>query len=308
MTYSKVEDPNILAQLNKGYTQVTDPNILSQLNEVSNTKAEEPESFLSKLPRNIAIGLTHLGRDIHNLPHDQVKSLENLFQGLGQGIKTPLTDMQQPKHKNISDYLPNDTQNYGDIFGQKGEGTLMDRILQKGVEYAPEVGMGASALYHLPITKFPGTRVLKEVKKQMQERNVGNLKVPESIFKDIEQNKFLSNTQPNRNLLEKAREGGYNDLFNLQSDLGGVERSHTRDLFNSANRQFGKDVGANRQELLGAMKDELSKLGHEDLAEMLSHGQNLYRQYMKFRPYRNAALGLGLSSIPGFSILKKLMP
>ncbi len=37
---------------------------------------EEP-GFLSKLPRNIAIGLTHLGRNVHNLPHDITKGVES---------------------------------------------------------------------------------------------------------------------------------------------------------------------------------------------------------------------------------------
>ncbi len=276
----------------------------------SSPEMEEPDLSTHPL-RDIMIGLTHAGRNLHNLPHDQVKSLEDIFSKLGsnfEGIVGPKFSEQRKEHKKISDYLPYDARDFGDIYGQKGEGNLLDKIIQGGVEHAPELATIYQIGKHLPLTKFPATKALNEVKKQIGERNIKNLKVPEHILKDIVENKFMRNTQPNRNLLEKAKEGGYEDLFNLQSDLGQIERSHTRDPFSASNRQFGRDVGATRQELLSSMKDELGNLGHEDLAKFLSHGQNLYIKYMKVRPYRNAALSLGLTAIPGYKYGKKLIP
>ncbi len=314
MTRQKVTDPALLAQLGESPRQkVTDPNLLAQLN---GSEEEDAAAYLDNLPppegshpfRDILIGLTNAGKNIHNMPHDSAQGLEGSLGQLGQsfeGLPIPKTNNQQFK---LSEHLPHDVNNYAEAFGQKGEGTMLDKFIQKGLEHAPEIYGGVKLLSKLPITSYPGTKALSQVQKAIQERGVGKMKVPEHIFKDIKDNKFLRNTQANRNLLEEAKKGNYKDLFALQSDLGGLERSHGRDMFNAANRQFGKDIGTTRQDLLSAMKSELSKLGHEDLAELLSHGQNRYRQFMKFRPYRNAALGLGLASMPGYNLLKKLIP
>lgn len=296
------------------------------------------ESYL----RDIAIGLSKLGHKTLNTPYDLAKNLEEQGTKFGNEINKTLpmdkytdtnrlpnnkSQLQQlvesfNKENKVPDSLKNEGWNgsfaeriphqqehdFAQLLGQEGEPSLTHFIAQKGFEYAPELALAGKALYELPITKYPGTRALNKLKKEVNARSIKKIETPKHIFQDIEHNKFLSNTQPNRNLLEKAKTGKYNDLFDLQSDLGKLERSYTRDYFNAANRQFGKDIGTTRQELLKSMKEQLSKLGHEDLAELLSHGQNKYRQYMKLRPYMHGAAGLGLSAIPGYNILKKLMP
>ncbi len=293
--------------------------------------------------RDIAAGLAGLGHRTLNAPYESAKEIQKLSSPMADLFKEKLNlekYLAPKKEESSPGYLENlankfnqknkvpesminkdwnklfDVKNiphqqeydFSKMLGQQGEGTLVDKAIQKGITYAPELVSLGALLRKLPITAGPGKRVLNQVKKEIEKRGVEKLNTPEHIFEDIEQNKFLRNTQPNRNLLERAKQGGYNELFDLQSDLGGIERGYTRDPFSAANRQFGKDVGKNRQELLESMRNELSNLGHEDLAELMKHGQKLYRQYMKVRPYRNAALALGVTGIPGYKYAKKLIP
>lgn len=321
----------------KYYSDVPKEDFYSKLG-VKNQPEPQEESFSDKLPRNIASGLLGLGQRGVNAPYNTAKEVQNITKPISDVFeeKLPINkyfDKNKPgyfqkvvdqfnKEHNVPEHLKNPNwgvnveniphlkeRNFAQMLGQKGEGTLMDRLIQGGIEHAPELAGIGTLLYHAPITKYPAARSLNKVKKEIGERGVGNLNLPEHIIKDIEENKFLRNTQPNRNLLERAKQGGYEDLFDLQSDLEKVGRSHRNDMFNAANRQFGKDIGATRQELLDSMREELSNLGHEDLAQLLSKGQNQYRQYMKFKPYRNMALGAGVASlgIPGFKYIKKLM-
>lgn len=168
-------------------------------------------------------------------------------------------------------------------------------------------GIGGVAS-ELPIRKVVGAKYLNKVEKELKSRGVSPLKVPEEIFEDIIQNKFLSNTSANRRLLEKARQGEYKDLFSLQSDLGQRERAYLKDVFSAANRQFGRDIGETRRGLLNEMRSLISQQGHEDLAKLLSHGQNRYRQYMKLRPYMIGAGGLVASTqLPYYKQIKQLL-
>ena len=45
---------------------------------------------------------------------------------------------------------------------------------------------------------------------------------------------------------------------------------------------------ATRNKLLSDMHKELQSLGHEDISALLKKGQDEYRRYAKFKPYRNA--------------------
>ncbi len=282
------------------------------INELA--QEQESENPLLKFARNIAAGTGQMQRRLYNTLHDLAKLAEEtaytspearfLRAHLPESIKKHIPEF------NISSHLPYQPEfDFAKYFGQKGEGSFIDNLIQGGLKYAPELVSGGALLRQLPVTAGAGIRALEKVKKEVGRRGIGNLNIPEHIIEDIEVNRFLRNTQPNRNLLERAREGHYNDLFNLQGDLGAVERGHINDPFNAANRQFGRDVGQNRQELIENMKHGLTREGAEDLAEGMTHGQNRYRQFMKFRPYRNAALlGLAAGSIPGYKYLKKLMP
>ncbi len=176
------------------------------------------------------------------------------------------------------------------------------------MESLPALRHVGTALADIPLTRGAGARALNRVQEGLQERGMGNIRIPEEIFGDIENNEFLRNTSPNRRALERAREGAYEDLFNLQSDLGQRERAFTRDPFSAANRQFGRDIGGTRQDLLSHMRSQISEAGHEDLAELMRHGQNRYRQYMALRPYRNAALIGLVASSPLYKKLKKFIP
>lgn len=236
----------------------------------------------------------------------------DLFRGLASLTPTgimPKVNIADPKFSKMPiENVPifgmqqNPLQQLGDSAGYAA--SLIGGLMRApgAVEKAGEI------ISDIPFSKQAGVRALNKVKDELASRGGQPLKISEETINDIMTNKFLRNTKANRNLLERAKEGKYTDLFDLQSDLGQRERSYTRDIFNAANRQFGRDIGTTRQDLLKEMKQELEKQGHLDLADLLTHGQNRYRQYMQFRPYRNAAIGAGFASSPFYQKIKRLFP
>lgn len=142
MTRQKVTDPALLAQLGQSpRVKVTDPNLLAQLN--ADEKQPEQEESYFNLPRSILAGLTNLGRDLHNLPHDLAFGAENSINNVGDYLsKLTGKNIHFKNPHALSNVLPNDKTNYANVFGQKGEGTLLDTLVQKAVEHAPELYAG----------------------------------------------------------------------------------------------------------------------------------------------------------------------
>ena len=304
--YSKLKPVSDNAQ--SGFNE----SLLKPLEEEQTQEMPEEESWYSKLPRNILAGLGQMQRNAFNTPHALAEFAEGQIKNIGRPFMSPEQQKMldvipfNPLSKNIPHQSEKD---FAKFFGQQGEPTLIDTLIQKGVEHAPDIAGITSLLRKLPITKGPGVRALNKVKKQVGERGIENLNLPPHILKDIVENGFLRNTHANRNLLKKAKKGGYNELFDLQSDLARMQRAYGRNIFSAAERQLGRDIGITRDELLNHMRQELGRQGHNDLGELMRHGQNRYRQYMQFKPYRNAAIGLGLTQIvPGYNYLKKLIP
>lgn len=110
---------------------------------------DNQESAWKRIPRDVLIGLTHAGRNLHNLPHDIASGVDYVGSGIGRlfGAK----EFQNGQSSHLADYLPYDHQNYADVWGQKGAGTTLDNVLQKGVEYAPDVIGGINALRSLKL-------------------------------------------------------------------------------------------------------------------------------------------------------------
>lgn len=117
------------------------------------------------------------------------------------------------------------------------------------------------------------------------------MEVNPDLIEDTRQ--FLPNTTPYRNLIEDAGYGDYNKLFSLQSDLGKHAGGMSKDWFSKANRAHGRAGLEVRGNILNEMKNSLRKEGHGDIADLLTKGQDEYRRYMKFKPYRNALIGAG---------------
>lgn len=241
---------------------------------------DNQESAWKRIPRDVLIGLTHAGRNLHNLPHD-----------LSALAEWPIEKIRgKPFQNPLSSYLPNDTQNYADIWGQKGQGTQADNLIQKGVEYAPDIIGGANALRSLKLlpylTRRGASKSLAKAKALAKGRNIGTLNVNPELVEDAAQ--FLPKTSAYKNMLEGAGHGDYNELFKLQSDLGKHSSDYARSLFSAAERSHGRAGMATRNKLLSDMHKGLQDLGHEDISALLKKGQDEYRRYAKFKPYRNA--------------------
>lgn len=259
----------------------------------------EEESFLHKLPRNILTGLTHAGRGLHNLPHDIASGVDYVGSGIGRALGAK--EFQNGQSSHLADYLPYDEHNYADVLGQKGTGTTLDNILQKGVEIAPDVIGGVNALRSLKIlpylTRKGASKNIVKAREIGKSRNMGPLEVNPDLIEDTRQ--FLPNTTPYRNLIDEAGYGDYNKLFSLQSDVGKHAGGMSKDWFSKANRAHGRAGLEVRENILNEMKNSMRQQGHGDIADLLTKGQDEYRRYMKFKPYRNAlGVAAGAYALP----------
>src|SRR5215475_906973 len=279
----------------------------SKPSEWSLTKNPEEESFLSKFPRNAKIGLSNLNQTLLNSPYEISRNLENQAQQFGEGLNNILPAEyqallnQMPKHQqnNISDYIPHvPEQNFSQLYGQKGEPTFSDKLVQKGFEFAPELVLGGYGLNKiLPhLTRRGASKKLNRAQQLGIERNMGPLDINPQLIEDTRQ--FLPTTSPYQNAIENALNGNYQDLFQLQSDVGKHARGYGRSLF-AAERAHGREANAAKNRLLDAMQQSLESSGNLDISDLLREGRNDYRRYMAFRPYRNIlAAGAAASLLP----------
>jgi hypothetical protein len=260
---------------------------------------DSQESAWKRIPRDVLIGLTHAGRNLHNLPHDIASGIDYVGSGIGRAFGAK--EFQNGQSSHLADYLPYDEQNYADVWGQKGTGSTLDNVLQKGVEIAPDVIGGINALRSLKLlpylTRKGASKNLVKARQIGREKNIAPLDVNPDLIEDTKQ--FFPNTTPYRNLVEEAGYGDYNRLFDLQSDLGKHAGGLSKDWFSKANRAHGKAGLQVRGNILNEMKQSLRQQGHGDIADLLTKGQDEYRRYMKFKPYRNALMAAGAAySLP----------
>lgn len=270
---------------------------------------DNQESAWKRIPRDFLIGLTHAGRNLHNFPHDIASGIDYVGSGIGRALGAK--EFQNGKSSHLADYLPYDPTNYANVWGQKGAGTTADNLIQKGVEIAPDLIGGLNALLSLKIlphlTRKGASKNIVKARELGNKRNMGPLDVNSDLIEDTRQ--FLPNTTPYRNLIDEAGYGDYNKLFSLQSDLGKHAGGMSKDWFSKANRAHGKAGLEVRKNILKEMKQSLRQQGHGDIADLLSKGQEEYRRYIKFKPYRNAlaltAFGLALPKNQITSLAKK---
>ncbi len=254
-------------------------------------EAPEEESFLSKLPRNLTIGATKAGQNLHNYPRDISHGLEHRLGQLGEnftGLPGPKTNIPQFK---ISEYLPYDTNDYAQLLGGNRMPTFADTAIQKGIEYLPEVLSARNALRDVipPLTKMGATKNLNKAQKLAAERDIGTLNVNPELIEDARQ--FLPNILRNRKALEASHAGDYNSLFKLQSEVGQLAGQQAKSWFSPSERIKGRAGLESRGNLLDAIHENLQSLGHEDISDLLKRGQNDFRKYMKYKKYRNYLFG-----------------
>ena len=244
-------------------------------------------------------GLAQYGKNVFNLPHDIANYASNRLHLLPQNINQMI---QMGR-------MPEDTeQMINSYFGQtKYPGEELLRGLPRNVnKIAGALGL-ADALP--PLTRRGATRNLNQARQLAEGRDIGSLNVNPELVEDARQ--FLPNTLPNRNALENALSGDYNTLFRLQSDVGQNAADYAKSRFSAAERAHGKAGLDARNRLLDAIHENLQAQGHQDISDFLRRGQNDYRRYMAFRPYRNivglAALGALLPTNSLVNIGKKIL-
>jgi hypothetical protein len=289
MTRQKVTDPALLAQLGQSPRQkVTDPELLKKLNgDESEEDAgayldslPEPEGFFHKLPRNIAIGAVHAGRNLHNAPHDIVQTGENALQQLGHNFDKFMPQFaQQNGNKNpLSSHLPYDPNDYAAALGQEGEGTLMDQLIQKGVEHGPEI-YGGGGLIRGGFRRLKGTHQLDEVRRAA--RNLPEaFNYPPEMIQGAR--RYMPRGQATEDLIQNSQRGGYQPSFDVQSQVG----HHQRQLANSplvAERRQAPLAGDLKQSMVNHLERVFRHEGMHEEADMLRQGINNYGQYMRIK-------------------------
>lgn len=280
--------------------------------------AELPEApgFFSKLPRNILIGLAHAGRNLHNAPHDIAQGLESGTSGFRDLVgRMGLGSQRAP----ISESLPYDTNSYAEAFGQKGAPSFMDEIIQKGLEYSPEIAGGAgvvrSGLRKFPITKKMASRKLREAEKLINERGLNDFQLSEELIREAAP--FLPPTRASKEMIEGIMRGEYGPSFALQSQIG----KHARDLTKSplaAERLLAPKAHELKQKALSEIEMALRYGGHDDLADLIKGGIKDYQTYIKVKekavpalkklriPTTGLAL-LGFGTDTGRHLIKKIL-
>jgi hypothetical protein len=260
------------------------------------------ESFVEKLPRNIASGFASAGHSTLNLPYDFVKSLEKLGQDTSSGvnkyfpapkqtfenndpIRSFIKENNVPKElinenygKAASNIIPNQKEyDFAQELGQKGAGTLSDRLIQGIAEYLPALAGGRSLIRTLPITKKYASIPLQKTAKLIKERGIGSgISIDNKLIDSSR--RFLPKTENVKDLIKKAKSGNYEALFSLQSDLAKAQRGLSKSL-TYAERLQAAPVGDLRDKIVTAIKSHYKKIGHEDISEGITRGQNKYRQY-----------------------------
>lgn len=168
--------------------------------------------------------------------------------------------------------------NAAESFGL-GEQQPGDALLQGIPNMALTAGIGKAIsplLAEIPITKKLAARPLEKTRRGAYKRGVTNIPVSEELLAQAEAR--LPNTPEVKQLIEDARKGDYNAVFGLQSDLGAEARGLAKSSTHAERRQ-AQEVHSLKQQVLGSIKAQLEKEGHNDLAKLLMKGQKKYRQY-----------------------------
>ncbi len=302
-----------------------------------NSDISQEEGVGSWLPRDILIGLSNLGHKTVNTPYDMAKGIEQSGQQFGQSINKSFPmekyvgENRLPNNKshlqqlvesfNQKNNVPEELQNknwginaeniphqqeydYAKALGEKNGGTFIDKLIQKGVEYAPDIA-GGGALLRGGFRRLKGTHQLSKTEKAALESGL-DFSYPKEITKQAK--KYMPPSEATRNLLNESNAGKYTPSFSMQSQVGLHKRNLEKSLL-PADRLLAPKVGDLKQNMLNHLENVFRSSGMEKEANELQEGIRKYKRYMKAKPYINAGLGVGLSalSIPGYNLIKKLM-
>lgn len=268
-------------------------NFLPSLQQLPSEAVGAGKQLLTNYPRyaaNAVGGFGELGHGLLSIPGNTRDYL----------ARKELIPQSTPSFRLPESILPKEY-NYAEALGAKGH-EAGDELIRSGAKQL-FAAAPATKLFELaseiPLTKGVGGKKLNAVRAEIKNRGGFNLEIPKDILKDAKQ--YLPKDAPTKKLLQKAQSGDYDSLFTLQSDLrkrgSALQRS-----FSGAERNHGFDAQNLRNRLLNAMKEDLGKKGHGDLADTLSLGQKRYAQHMRYRKPVAGAIALGL----GHNKIKKI--
>ncbi len=106
---------------------------------------------------------------------------------------------------------------------------------------------------------------------------------------------------------QKVKPNNYQKLFDLQSDVGKHAADYAKSWISAADRAHGRAGLQARNALLEDMHRALKENGHGDISDLLRKGQEEYRRYSKFKPYRNAIAGAGIGALGAYAIPKNAL-
>lgn len=244
-----------------------------------------PESFMSKLPRNIGAGLAQLGHSTINAPHDLVQLFERQLQSMGGKLREemPGPATRRPEYASISSHIPQQQEyNFAEMLGQKGGGTFSDRLIQKGVEHSPELigvlGLARAGMKALPpLTQRGAARKLAQAEQGSQGANIAL--DPELIE---QARRFLPNTRATEEMLARSAQGEYAPSFSTQSQIGHHERALRKSPL-AAERLQVAEAQELKKFMLSDMEAQLRNQGYHKEADLLRGGINDYRRYIHVR-------------------------
>lgn len=265
------------------------------------------KGFFSKLPRNIAIGLAGLQHKVVNTPYELGKGIESGVNQIGANInqKLPLPNTQSRKpslqeivesfnkknnvpeeminpnwNKSIAEHIPHQEEHdFAKMLGQEGEGTIADKLIQKGIEYAPELYAGKGLLQGA-FKRLIGTHQLNKVRQVANELNIPDFGyTPETI---AQAKAYLPKGESTINMIKGVKSGEYNPSFSMQSQIGAHERALEKSIL-PADRLLAPQLGDLKKNMIGQLQNTLIREGLTEEAKLLETGINKYAKYMKVK-------------------------
>lgn len=109
------------------------------------------------------------------------------------------------------------------------------------------------------------------IKDEVKPRGVNKIDIPKNILDDAKS--YLPNTRASSKLIEDAKEGDYEALHRLQSDLGKRgKKKLSSDL--GADTNEGEEILDTRDKILESIKNKFNEYGHNDLSNLLDMGRS----------------------------------
>ena len=254
-------------------------------------------------PRN----LLQFGQQLGSLPFQNIKYASHILKGLaGQEKynpeKTPKLTANAIQGLVRTINLPGEGVNY---LGRKG---FIPKDLGHYIQgEEPDVGLNPDE--ENPISQSlltlggPATKVYEHIHPTMHLKNAKKLAIktganpiiPEHLLDEAA--KYFPENEPSRLLIEEAKKGKYQKLFNVQSDLGKTGANHVLSPF-GRDREHGFRAFDLRKRILNAMEESLEKGGHKEVADLMKRGQGNFRRFKK--------AGLALGTLTGYKPAKKI--